>query len=298
MIGIDSSALSHYGYLAPAAQAHIGLFHPDNRQDAPSRAAFAATDAPATEHFLYRKTNDRPLEASGESEKPQDDAAHEEGERSEGTRALTAEEQEQVEALKERDAEVRRHEAAHVRAGGQYAGAPQYEYQTGPDGARYAVGGSVEIDTSEVPGDPRATLEKARAIKRAALAPDEPSSQDRKVAREAEQMAADAMRQLAEQQNGGGEAAPVHAAPAYTSPAPPQNAGTDTNTESAPAPDAATDIQQAASERSALVEIASNEQSLRRYRTAQLKLFYLPITSRLNDDAQRVPFQPLFDRYV
>jgi hypothetical protein len=95
---------------------------------------------------------------------------------------LTEEEKSQVRELKERDAEVRRHEQAHARAGGQHAGAPSYEYETGPDGKQYAVGGSTPIDISPVAGDPAATIEKMRAVKAAASAPAEPSGQDRAVA--------------------------------------------------------------------------------------------------------------------
>ena len=113
---------------------------------------------------------------------------------------LTEEEEEEVEKLEDRDREVRRHEQAHFQAAGNYASPPKYEYQTGPDGKRYAVGGSVEIDMSAVNNDPEATLNKARVIKRAALAPEEPSAQDRKVAREADKMAAEAQKQISEKQ--------------------------------------------------------------------------------------------------
>ena len=128
--------------------------------------------------------------------------------RTEGNRAaqptseeeLSPEEKKQVEKLKKQDAEVRRHEQAHLTAAGPYSkGSPQYEYKEGPDGKQYAVGGHVEIDTAEVEGDPEATLKKARIIKQAALAPKEPSQQDQKVARQAEQMAQKAERELQEQ---------------------------------------------------------------------------------------------------
>ena len=112
---------------------------------------------------------------------------------------FTPEEEEEIEKLRDRDQEVRRHEQAHFQAAGNYASPPKYEYQTGPDGKRYAVGGSVEIDTSAITGDPEATLTKARVIKRAALAPEEPSAQDRKVARQADRMAAEAQKDINEQ---------------------------------------------------------------------------------------------------
>lgn len=99
-----------------------------------------------------------------------------------GAGQLTEEEQQVVRELQQRDREVRQHEAAHAAAGGQYAGSPQFTYQSGPDGRQYAVGGSVSIDTSPVDGDPAATLQKARQIRAAALAPADPSAQDRSVA--------------------------------------------------------------------------------------------------------------------
>lgn len=108
-------------------------------------------------------------------------------------------EQAELQELKKRDQEVRTHEQAHMAMGGQHAGAVSYEYQTGPDGVRYAVGGEVPIDVSEVADDPQATLEKMMLIQRAALAPAEPSSQDRQVAAQAGQKAAQAINELAEQ---------------------------------------------------------------------------------------------------
>lgn len=113
---------------------------------------------------------------------------------------LTPEEQKKVTELKKRDAEVRRHEQAHKAAAGQFAtSGPKFEFETGPDGRQYAVGGEVSIDTSAVPNDPEATIRKAQAIKRAALAPKDPSSQDRRVASEASRMEAKARQELAKQ---------------------------------------------------------------------------------------------------
>ena len=114
---------------------------------------------------------------------------------------LTEEQQKQVEQLKSRDREVQAHERAHAAAAGPYArGGPSFTYQKGPDGQRYAVGGEVQIDTSSIEGDPEATLRKAQIIRAAALAPAEPSSQDRAVAVKATQMEAGASKELREQQ--------------------------------------------------------------------------------------------------
>lgn len=100
-----------------------------------------------------------------------------------GGQGLTEEEKQRVAELKKRDAEVRAHEAAHVAAGGRYVrGAASFEYESGPDGKKYAVGGEVSIDTSAVSGDPQATIQKMRTVRAAALAPASPSGQDRAVA--------------------------------------------------------------------------------------------------------------------
>ena len=102
-----------------------------------------------------------------------------------------------VNELKQRDAEVRAHEAAHLAAAGGIAkGGASFSYQQGPDGGRYAIGGEVSIDTSSVAGDPAASLRKADTIRRAALAPTEPSGQDIQVAASASAMAAKAQTKL------------------------------------------------------------------------------------------------------
>ncbi|NRA72079.1 MAG: hypothetical protein HRU24_13740 [Gammaproteobacteria bacterium] len=105
-------------------------------------------------------------------------------------------EQKKIDQLSERNLEVIAHEMAHATVGGQYSGSPNYAYKTGPDGTKYAVSGEVSIDTSKVPNNPQATLRKARQIKAAALAPTQPSSQDRRVAMKADRMAAQARQQI------------------------------------------------------------------------------------------------------
>ncbi|MGL6225289.1 MAG: putative metalloprotease CJM1_0395 family protein [Thermoguttaceae bacterium] len=113
---------------------------------------------------------------------------------------LTPEQQQQIDKLKSRDAEVRAHEAAHLAAAGQYAkGGASFTFQTGPDGNRYAIGGEVSIDSSAVSGDPRGTIQKAQQIRAAALAPANPSSQDQKVAAAASEMQAKAQMQVMRQ---------------------------------------------------------------------------------------------------
>lgn len=116
-------------------------------------------------------------------------------------------EQAEISQLSRRDREVRTHEQAHAAVGGQYAGAPTYDFKRGPDGQRYAISGEVSIDVSPVPNDPAATLQKMEIVRRAALAPAEPSAQDLSVAAMAQAQAAQARVELAQQRRE--EAAPA-----------------------------------------------------------------------------------------
>lgn len=114
--------------------------------------------------------------------------------------ALSADELDQLRQLKERDQDVRAHEQAHASVGGVHAGSMSFTYQVGPDGVRYAIGGEVNVDVSPVANDPQATIDKMAQIQRAALAPAEPSAQDRKVAAQAGQQAAKALADLSSEQ--------------------------------------------------------------------------------------------------
>jgi len=107
----------------------------------------------------------------------------------------------QLQQLQARDREVRAHEAAHVAAGGRFVtGGPSYTYQRGPNGRFYAIGGEVSIDVSAVPSNPQATLDKAEVVRRAALAPAQPSPQDLRVASNATRLASRARVDIAIQQ--------------------------------------------------------------------------------------------------
>jgi hypothetical protein len=111
-----------------------------------------------------------------------------------------AQEKKEVQELKARDREVRAHEQAHAAVGGEYAGSPSYEFETGPDGQQYAVGGEVSIDISEA-SDPEETLQKMQQVRAAALAPNDPSPQDLRVAGEASRKASEARADIAEENN-------------------------------------------------------------------------------------------------
>lgn len=108
---------------------------------------------------------------------------------------LSSQEKQEIRKLQQRDRQVRAHEMAHQSAGGQYAGSASYSYQTGPDNKRYAVGGSVDIETSPAK-TPEETVKKADQIKRAATAPAQPSTADLQVAAKAARMKMEAQGKL------------------------------------------------------------------------------------------------------
>ncbi|ASG22732.1 SprA family protein [Nitrospirillum viridazoti] len=107
------------------------------------------------------------------------------GTASDGTKLSDAQQQ-QVDKLKTVDRAVRAHEAAHKAAGGPYAGSESFTFTTGPDGQHYATAGEVAIDIGSIQGDPQATITKLETVRRAALAPADPSGQDRAVAAQAQ----------------------------------------------------------------------------------------------------------------
>lgn len=137
--------------------------------------------------------------ARPDAEPGRTDASDDEARERETGDGLTHDERDMVAELRDRDREVRAHENAHASAGGGYASAPSYTYQTGPDGKRYAIGGEVQIDAAPVEGNPEATIEKMRIVIRAAMAPAEPSGQDQRVAASATQTMLDAQRELTAQ---------------------------------------------------------------------------------------------------
>ncbi len=128
---------------------------------------------------------------SPQSSKPQEDVKGDKIQidrsfQKQSAQGLSEDELKQLEKLKKRDQVVRAHERAHIAAGGPYVrGGARYVYQRGPDGRLYAIGGEVSIDVSPVPNDPEATIRKMQVIKRAALAPAQPSPQDYHIAAQA-----------------------------------------------------------------------------------------------------------------
>jgi len=104
--------------------------------------------------------------------------------------------------LREIDAEVRAHEHAHTAALG--GGMVIYDTVVGPDGGTYAVGGGVPVSLSPVPGDPEATVRKAKILIQAAYAAGQPSAADMRVAAEAYQLERQAQQEIDRESSAGG----------------------------------------------------------------------------------------------
>lgn len=94
---------------------------------------------------------------------------------------LSPEQKRQVEELKQIERKVEAHEQAHKSVGGEFAGSMSYSYTQGPDGRRYKTGGEVGISIPS-DDDPQKLIAQLMQVKRAALAPSDPSPQDIKVA--------------------------------------------------------------------------------------------------------------------
>lgn len=91
---------------------------------------------------------------------------------------------EQISRLKQIEEKVKSHEAAHKAAGGGLAGSASYSYTQGPDGRSYVTGGEVQINMSDG-RTPDETISRMQQVIQAALAPSDPSGQDRSVAAQA-----------------------------------------------------------------------------------------------------------------
>lgn len=104
--------------------------------------------------------------------------------------------QAEVDRLKAIEEKVKAHEAAHKSAGGAMTGQVSYSYTRGPDGRSYITGGEVSI--SVTPGKtPQETVRRMQQVIQAALAPADPSPQDRAVAAQAAAQQQEASQKLA-----------------------------------------------------------------------------------------------------
>lgn len=171
LINFEGAALlqQQFGGRDRGADDRLGRRPTEQSGDKPARDT--AADPQASSQSANDLAQEAAADGSGQQKQPGD---------------LSEAERRQIAKLKARDIEVRAHEAAHAGAGGAFAGSPSYEYETGPNGKKYAVGGEVPIDVSPVARDPQATIDKMNTVKAAASAPAQPSSQDRQVAARAD----------------------------------------------------------------------------------------------------------------
>lgn len=101
-----------------------------------------------------------------------------------------------IEDLKKRDRDVREHESAHASDPRLVKiGSAQYDYTIGPDGKAYATGGRVTLSTG-TSRTPEEAIDKAEALKRASMAPGEPSSKDFQAMNAASAMEFEAMNRI------------------------------------------------------------------------------------------------------
>lgn len=170
---------------APLGKPVVGLESLENKDQ---------TLPPVEETSASEKNRNQPNQ---KADAVSSDAQGGNGKNSKQAAELTEEEQQQVRELAATDREVRAHEAAHQAVGGSLAGAASFRFAIGPDGEHYAVGGEVPITLTALADDPQATLRNAEQVRAAALAPAQPSGQDRMVAAEASQLIAQTQIQIA-----------------------------------------------------------------------------------------------------
>ncbi len=111
------------------------------------------------------------VEVQGPAERPEGE--HEQASSSDAREIVTqetlsVEERAALADLERRDHTVRTRDMAYVAAAGGLAGSFSVQYETGPDGRRYAVDAKVALDTSTAP-TPEQSLAKAKALRAAAM---------------------------------------------------------------------------------------------------------------------------------
>ncbi len=137
-----------------------------------------------------------PATSQGVSEKDQADKA-----KKIDDQALTTSDKLFLQKLRQIDISVRSHERAHLSAaGGLAVSGASYQYKRGADGKDYAVAGEVRIDTSQA-GSPEETASKMQRVRSAALAPADPSPQDRSVAARASKIMLQSQMEIRETRN-------------------------------------------------------------------------------------------------
>jgi len=187
-LAINVSALANVTTsFSPVGKLAVGLENGDAKED-----VFAPIEEASNAKGLGNSEQDR---INGDDDDEQQSDRDSAQKKSDADKQQQQADRELIRQLSSRDREVRAHEQAHAAVGGQYSGSPSYTFEKGPDGVNYAVGGEVSI-TAPPTGDPEVTLRAAEQIQRAALAPADPSPQDRRVAAAAAQTALNARAEI------------------------------------------------------------------------------------------------------
>ena len=175
-----------------------GVLAPVDQTEASAASQGAAARSPVSTDTATQAngSQEKNAKSSGKSDGSSKTSGGDNSDKSVTGQTLTPQQKEVVQKLQARDLEVRQHEAAHQAAGGSLAGAASFTYQRGPNGVEYAVGGDVPIQISQDPGNPQATIQHMEQVRAAALAPAQPSAQDRSVAAEASQILLKAQTEL------------------------------------------------------------------------------------------------------
>lgn len=158
------------------------------------KAAAASTDAQTNSSDASSQAGQDLKELPGQKKEPKP------GEKTtaDGKSLEDPQVKQQISEMKANEEKVKAHEAAHKAVGGSLASSATYSYSQGPDGHRYITGGEVQIDMSSGK-TPEETISRMQQVIRAAMAPAEPSPQDRAVAAQAGSMLAQAQQEKSKQ---------------------------------------------------------------------------------------------------
>ncbi len=168
----------------------------ESPDDSPATSGAAETVKPTIPGKVETRTEDAAEDAAINTSAHSAEVAEPATSKGIDGESLTPEELRLVRQLQQIDADVRAHEQAHVAAArGLAVGGAHFQYQAGPDGKRYAVGGEVQIDISRE-HEPEDTVHKMQIARAAALAPADPSPQDRRVAAAAAQRGMQARQEI------------------------------------------------------------------------------------------------------
>ncbi|MDD2733419.1 MAG: putative metalloprotease CJM1_0395 family protein [Desulfuromonadaceae bacterium] len=191
IVGRNGEELQRAGSASNGSSASIGPPGKSPTVTTPEQKGFQPKEPSANEFKPYVRTGSQETKPAGEGEKTQNVAAQ--------TGVLQEKQDPQIQAqitqLKSIEEKVKAHEAAHKAAGGAMTGPVSYSYTRGPDGKSYITGGEVPI--SVTPGKtPQETISRMQQVIQAALAPADPSPQDRAVAGQAAAQQQEARQQL------------------------------------------------------------------------------------------------------